>query len=157
MPKGARDNWFSFIGFLNRVRHCLWIVPKWHHAYPIVTLFSTMALVLPSQNPWPPTSLSQWRHLWTTPYFILKRNVIFILIVEAAAADVVNKVESQIFFRYFLLQLYFYQKLVNVIPPIQNWIELRKTKDEWNMFNRNHHFSTQNSSIKVCLELWWRH
>ena len=34
---------------------------------PIVTRFITKALVLSSQNPWPPPPLRRWRHLWTVP------------------------------------------------------------------------------------------
>ena len=34
---------------------------------PIVTRFITKASVLLSQNPWPPSPLRPWRHLWMTP------------------------------------------------------------------------------------------
>ena len=33
----------------------------------IVTHYITKALILSSQNPWPPSPLRPWRHLWTTP------------------------------------------------------------------------------------------
>ena len=36
---------------------------------PLIKLFIAIALVLPSQNLWPPLPLRQWRHLWTTPKY----------------------------------------------------------------------------------------